>query len=243
MLFLETLDGKLTDAPIDDPRHVLDIATGTGLWAVEFAEQYPRARVVGTDLSPIQPAYVPVNCSFEIHDCEDEWSFSRPFDYIHGRALLTCFSDLKSIVQKAYDSLAPGGYLEFQDALIPLRFLDPQPPPDHPIRVFGELCLEAAEKLGRPWTGTQNYSRYMFEVGLVDIVEKRYNWPLGPWAKGAKAKKIGVYFLEDLLRVVEPISMKLFIKVLGWDEERCRTFVAQLKAAMCATKTYAFQPM
>jgi len=50
-------DGKLALAPVDTiPLHnVLDLATGTGRWAVEFADQYPSAVVVGTDLSPIQP--------------------------------------------------------------------------------------------------------------------------------------------------------------------------------------------
>jgi ubiquinone/menaquinone biosynthesis C-methylase UbiE len=32
-----TLDGKLHWAPIDpNPQNVLDVATGTGIWAVEF---------------------------------------------------------------------------------------------------------------------------------------------------------------------------------------------------------------
>lgn len=44
------LDGKLGLAPIDSPKHVLDIATGTGIWAIELAEEHLDALVVGTDL-------------------------------------------------------------------------------------------------------------------------------------------------------------------------------------------------
>ena len=49
---LQIMDGRLAEAPIDreSPSHVLDIGTGTGIWAIEFAEQYPNALVVGTDL-------------------------------------------------------------------------------------------------------------------------------------------------------------------------------------------------
>lgn len=58
-LFLLTLDGELFNAPIKDLEgglhNVLDIATGTGIWAIEFASQFPSAHVIGTDLSPIQP--------------------------------------------------------------------------------------------------------------------------------------------------------------------------------------------
>jgi methylase of polypeptide subunit release factors len=51
------LYGGLACAPIDTiPLHnVLDFATGTGIWAIEFADEYPGANVIGTDLSPIQP--------------------------------------------------------------------------------------------------------------------------------------------------------------------------------------------
>ncbi|CZR62967.1 uncharacterized protein PAC_12864 [Phialocephala subalpina] len=54
-LFVMTMNNKLHLAPITNPQNVLDIATGTGIWAIEFAQEYPSASVLGTDLSPIQP--------------------------------------------------------------------------------------------------------------------------------------------------------------------------------------------
>lgn len=48
--------GKLFTAPIgDSPQRVLDIGTGTGIWAIEFGDQFPSAQVIGNDLSPVQP--------------------------------------------------------------------------------------------------------------------------------------------------------------------------------------------
>ena len=32
------LGGKLYTAPLDHPQRVLDVGTGTGLWAIDFAE-------------------------------------------------------------------------------------------------------------------------------------------------------------------------------------------------------------
>jgi methylase of polypeptide subunit release factors len=69
------LKGKLGMAPVENPQSVLDIGTGTGIWAIEYgmsgsfhcsphditcsqyyaATQHPSAEVLGTDLSPIQP--------------------------------------------------------------------------------------------------------------------------------------------------------------------------------------------
>jgi hypothetical protein len=38
-LFYMTLDGKLLMAPISDhPQHVLDVGTGTGIWAIDFGK-------------------------------------------------------------------------------------------------------------------------------------------------------------------------------------------------------------
>jgi ubiquinone/menaquinone biosynthesis C-methylase UbiE len=39
-IFLKMLDGKLTLAPLDQnpPKRVLDVGTGTGIWALDFAE-------------------------------------------------------------------------------------------------------------------------------------------------------------------------------------------------------------
>ncbi|KAF2467871.1 S-adenosyl-L-methionine-dependent methyltransferase [Lindgomyces ingoldianus] len=241
MLFLQTVDGRLSTAPLTSPRSVLDIATGTGIWAMDFAEQFPSAQVLGTDLSPIQPSYVPLNCSFEIADAEDEWNFSQQFDYIHGRALMSCFTDPREMIRKAYDSLEPGGYLELQDGFFPFRFLDPQPGPENPVRKWLEYCEQASRISGRLWDNVQHYSRWMADLGFVDIVEKRYNWPCGPWAKGDKMKKLGVYFYEDLTHAVEPICMKLFTKFLGWSEERVRAFVAELLPAMGARRLYLYE--
>jgi len=54
-----TFDGKLCLAPLPPViSNVLDLGTGTGIWAIDFADENPNAVVTGTDLSPIQPNWV-----------------------------------------------------------------------------------------------------------------------------------------------------------------------------------------
>lgn len=38
LIFYRSFDGQLYLSPIQDPRRILDIGTGTGVWAVEMAE-------------------------------------------------------------------------------------------------------------------------------------------------------------------------------------------------------------
>jgi len=67
----EMMDGKLYFAPFsptNSPRKVLDIATGTGIWAIELGDEFPEAQVIGIGLSPIQPAFVPPNVRFFVED-------------------------------------------------------------------------------------------------------------------------------------------------------------------------------
>lgn len=52
-----TMGEKLHIAPIEKPKKILDIGAGTGIWAIEMADQYPDAEIIGTDLSATQPTW------------------------------------------------------------------------------------------------------------------------------------------------------------------------------------------
>ena len=57
-IFLLIFGGALHLAPIcDNPKHILDVGTGTGAWAIDMADLYPSANIIGNDLSAIQPSW------------------------------------------------------------------------------------------------------------------------------------------------------------------------------------------
>ncbi|KAH0612389.1 uncharacterized protein H6S33_010441 [Morchella sextelata] len=115
------IDDKLHLAPIGlNPQRILDIGTGTGIWAIDVAERYPSAEVIGTDLSPIRPSWhvyqfflareqrpnfsrVPPNVSFQIDDAESEWTFGESsFDFVHMRHLNGSIKDWQALLNQAF---------------------------------------------------------------------------------------------------------------------------------------------
>ncbi|KAI1821870.1 S-adenosyl-L-methionine-dependent methyltransferase [Xylaria intraflava] len=238
-LFCLTIGGKLNLAPLPKrPRRVLDIATGTGIWAIEFASLYPDTEVIGSDLSPIQPDFVPENCRFEIDDAEDEWTYQEPFTYVHGRALMSCFDDPAAVVKQAYDSLEPGGFIEFQDALFPLNWIG-EPPRESALYRWNLLLLEGVRKLGRSWSNVVNYPRYFEEAGFENIVERRFYWPTSPWAKGKYFKNVAMYFQEDMIAGMDAINMKV-LQATGMTAQEILDFGEEVKDDFRNTDLHAY---
>jgi SAM-dependent methyltransferase len=104
--FFLTFDGKLFTAPIPEEKQlhrVLDIGTGTGIWAIDFADSHPESQVVGIDLSPIQPSFIPPNLKFEVDDLEEPWTFSGKFDFIYSRMMTGSFSNWSRFFQQSFE--------------------------------------------------------------------------------------------------------------------------------------------
>ena len=69
-----------------------------------MGDLYPSANILGVDLSPIQPEWVPPNVKFMVDDVESPWL--RPlnhFDYIHGRHTVMAIRDWPRLMRRVYE--------------------------------------------------------------------------------------------------------------------------------------------
>lgn len=241
-----TFDGKLFTAPIPKDKklnHVLDVGTGTGIWAIDFADDHPEANVLGIDLSPIQPAFLPPNVTFQIDDAEEPWTYSHQFDFIYSRMMTASFSDWPKFFSQTFASLTPGGYLELCDLILPVTSDDNTLAPTSAIFKWSELFLEAGDKAGRPINSAKYYKEQMEAQGFVDVVETIYRWPTNRWPKDKKYKELGMWNHENIVPSLEGITMGLFTRVLGWEKQEVEVFLVDVRKEMKDTKIHAYFPI
>jgi hypothetical protein len=50
------------------------------------------------------------------------------------------------------------------------------------------MMVEGAKRLGKDPTQAPRWSGFMRDVGFMDVVKERMEWPIGPWAKGEDEK-------------------------------------------------------
>ncbi|OIW29299.1 S-adenosyl-L-methionine-dependent methyltransferase [Coniochaeta ligniaria NRRL 30616] len=247
-LFLLTLEGKLGLAPPNDQdakvNRVLDVGTGTGIWAMDYGDEHPDAEeVIGVDLSPIQPSFVPSNVFFQVDDVEEPWTYSKPFDYIHSRMMTSSLANWEEYFRNCYDNLAPGGWLELQEGDLFASSDDGTLKPEHALAKCLDYLHQASVKFGREYQDIKRFKGMMAAVGFVDIVEKTYKWPTHSWPKDKKHKDLGLWTYQNFGGGLESFCMAAYTRGLGWTKEEVLVFCAAVRRDMRDRNIHAYWPI
>ena len=213
--------GRNYFAPLENPKRILDIGTGTGLWAMEMGDEFPDAEVQATDLSPIQPSDVPVNVRFFIDDAsEKDWAVPEAhFDYIHTRVLLGSFTDFREIIQRAFFYTKPGGYMESQEFMSKPYCDDGTMSPDWPFLEWTRYLDDAAVEAERPLRIANKLKNWYEEAGFVDVQEMVFKLPVNAWPKDKHLKALGSMSEDNWLTGLSGFSMAYFSRVLHWSKD------------------------
>lgn len=115
-------------APLADPRMILDVRTGMGRWAMEVAQEFPRATVIGLNSTLPDPIKalgaglddIPLNVRFVEADLAQPLPFpDETFDFVNIRLLYQVLpaEGWLPLLREAWRVVKPGGWVESLEAL------------------------------------------------------------------------------------------------------------------------------
>jgi hypothetical protein len=90
-------------------------------------------------------------------------------------------------------------------------------------------CMAAAEKLGRPWTNSKNFGKFMADAGFVDIVEKQYYWATNQWVRGKKQKLQARWLQANLQDGLAAWGLSTLSRGFGWSREKIEVLLAKAR--------------
>lgn len=241
--FYLLLNYRMHLAPIGpNPQRILDMGTGSGIWAIDMADLHPSAEVIGVDVAAVQPTWVPPNCKFEIDDIEDEWLYPRDsYDLIYGRELLFSIRNYPRLIQQAFDHLRPGsGWLELSSTYPRVSCDDGTLPADSAYARGSEIFFRIADALNASAEAPRFWAQQMRAAGFVDVEEHYFKLPTNTWPKDQRLKKIGALELVNFVEGVDGFYNRGFIQYLGGTREELVAFTARAKSDARDTRVHSY---
>jgi len=243
-MMLEATDGRLFYAPLDERsvKKVVDLGTGTGMWAIEIGELFPHATVTGTDLSPIQPYWVPPNVKFYVDDVEAEWMNGDDFDFVHLRNMIPVLKAPVDVLRQAYQHMSPGGWIELQDVDGQVHTDDDTVPEDWPLSRFTQHMVEAFAQFGTNAHAAVLGGDQLREAGFVNIRHNYIKLPYGTWPKDKVMRLVGMYY-RTACEQFFPALGAIHFPLLGWGKAEMEVLFAECRQAMRDPHVHAYGKM
>ncbi|KAG8910987.1 hypothetical protein FRC01_005997 [Tulasnella sp. 417] len=218
----DVVDNALT-AEANPTPNIVDLGTGSGVWAMEMARKFPHSKVLACDI--VLPGYpkesIPSNCCFEFLNINKDMGKLQPiFDVVHWRLVEPATVDSDLFFYDVARILRPGGIfiavaanprlLDETGTVIPLkREGDPKYSHfQHLMKKVNDYQFAEGpprllhghwdEVLGR----NPNFQDFKVEEFLI---------PSGPWEEGMtyKRREIAEMMNENYLRVVRGLTAGL----------------------------------
>lgn len=190
--------------------------------------------VRGVDLYPPPITWMPPNCTIEVDDVLQEWTWREQFDLIRMRNMIGSFDQAEwdRVYQQCYDKLKPGGWIEQYEVGPFVECDDNSLPEDSVLAKWGPNIRECGERAGRSCDVIYTMAQSIREKGFIDMHEKNYKWPIGPWPKHQRFKEGGLLNYEHWMSGIEGWCMWLLTKFGApepWKKEEVYVYCARMR--------------
>lgn len=141
-------------------------------------------------------------------------------------------------------NLKPGGWIEHTEVGIAALCDDGSLPEDNVLRTWAPNTIPAAEKSGRPINTTDTMRGTIEKAGFVDVREKEYKLPVGPWAKDPVLKEAGRLNYHHWASGLEGWGMWLLTKFgvpQPWEKEEVQVYTGDMRTELKKPQYHAYQ--
>lgn len=239
------MNNQLNLAPISShPQKILDLGTGSGIWAIDIAEKYPSAVVIGADTAAVQPNLLPPNLQFEIEDVTLDWLWAKSsFDFIHARELTMAIPDWPKLISQSFETLKPGGYLELSASIPDFRSDDGTLPPGTAYVEVAQMYFDMADRIGCSGKDPMLWKDQLIAAGFTDVVEKVLKIPTNPWPKDERLKQIGAFELLHFRDGIANIFARGYTQILGGDPAYFEVVMANARREVLNRNMHSYLPL
>ncbi|KAG7124907.1 Secondary metabolism regulator LAE1 like protein [Verticillium longisporum] len=237
---------KHFDNEVPDRARVLDLGTGTGIWAIDVSDALWKGPenhglVHGLDLAYIQPADVPSTVSFMQADVEEPWPLrENDYDLIHIQLLMGGIRDWADLYRKIFRHLKPGGYLEHVEIDWTFRSDDNTLTSDTALVAWSEAVHRALRTFGTPLDINDRIKGDLQAIGFRDVTETIVKLPINPWADNKHDQELGRWFNLAATHAVNAMSLAPLTRVEGWPVEQVQSLGSEVKKNLCKLSIHAY---
>lgn len=136
----------------------------------------------------------------------------------------------------------PGGWVEFQGITAILGSDDNTVPKGGALEEFTKNLIDSSRMFGTPIDDPIRWKGWFEERGFVDISLKIFKLPINTWPKDTRMKVLGAWEMENLLSGMEVMTMRVFVKALGWTEEEVQVFLVNVRKEVKDRNIHAWWP-
>ncbi|TDZ60579.1 Secondary metabolism regulator LAE1 [Colletotrichum trifolii] len=237
---------KTHDSAIPPGAQILDLGTGTGIWAIDIADQlHGRDRdagqsIIGLDLALYQPESIPKYVRFQQADVEEQWTPQlHPMDMVHIQMMLGCIGDWPELYRKSFRQLKPGGVIEHVEIEWVPRSDDNTLAPDSDLVRWGHTLSRAMQRYRQP-VDVFDAAATLRSIGFSDVTEQTIKLPINPWSTNESEALIGRWFNLGLTHGLEALTLGPFTRIEGWDKPTIDKLVETLKKDICMLSVHAY---